>query len=48
MHVQYFPKLIFTPSGMNREILNISFMNDIYVLYDDRYKIGTKPQDAEP
>jgi hypothetical protein len=38
---------IFTPSGRNREILNISFMNDIYILYDDGDKIGTKPPDGE-
>jgi hypothetical protein len=31
----------------NRENLKTSFMNDIYILSDDRDKIGTKPPDAE-
>jgi hypothetical protein len=39
-------KSIFTPSGREREDLNILFMNDTYILYDDRDKTGTKPPDA--
>jgi hypothetical protein len=42
-----FSKSIFTPSGRNRENLNISFMNDIYFLDDGRDKIGTKPPETE-
>jgi hypothetical protein len=38
---------IFTPSGRRRKMLNISFMNDIYILCDDRDNIGTKSPDAE-
>jgi hypothetical protein len=38
---------IFTPSRRNRAILNISFMNEIYILYDDRDKTVTKPPYAE-
>jgi hypothetical protein len=40
-------KLDFTPSRRNKEILNILFMNDTYILYDERDKIRTKPPDAE-
>jgi hypothetical protein len=42
-----FSKSIFTPSGRNRELLHMSFMNHIHVLYDDICKIGRKPPDAE-
>jgi hypothetical protein len=42
-----FSKSIFTPSGRNRETLNISFMNDTYILYDGKDKIATKPPEAE-
>jgi hypothetical protein len=42
-----FSKSIFAPSGRNRDILNILFMNGIYILYDNRNKIGIKPPDAE-
>jgi hypothetical protein len=42
-----FSKSIFTPLGRHRELLNISFMNDIYILYDDKDKIATTPPDTE-
>jgi hypothetical protein len=42
-----FSKSIFTPSGRNRESLDMSFMNRIHILYDDICKIGRKPPDAE-
>jgi hypothetical protein len=42
-----FSKSTFTPSGKNRENLNISFMNDIYILYDDKDKIEAKSSAAE-
>jgi hypothetical protein len=42
-----FSKSILIPSENNGKNLNISFMNDIYILYNDRNKIGTKPPDAE-
>jgi hypothetical protein len=42
-----FSKSIFTPSGRNREFLDMSFMNCIHILYDDRCKIGRKQPDAE-
>jgi hypothetical protein len=40
-------KWIFTPSGKNREFSDMSFMNRIHIIYDDRCKIGRKLPDAE-
>jgi hypothetical protein len=42
-----FSMSIFIPSGRNRELLDMSFMNRIYILYDDIWKIGGKLPDAE-
>jgi hypothetical protein len=47
MNVDMEPTNWIGPSERNREILNISFMNDIYILYGDRDMIGTKPPDDE-
>jgi hypothetical protein len=39
--------LIFGASGRNREILNLSFINDIHIVSVDISKMGTKSSDAE-
>jgi hypothetical protein len=46
-YVSYFQSRFFTPLGRKRQILHISLMNDIHILYDDKCKIGTKPPDAK-